>query len=717
MGLFVAGSIACGFSTSAAFLISARLVQGLGGGVIFTTSLSIVNDAFPPEERARALGIWSGVGLVGSAIGPMVAGLLTQEASWRWFFFLNVPIGVGVILLSLVVVEESRDETYEGGIDWAGFVTLTLGFVPLIFGLQQGAQSGWSSPEVVVGIGVGVVLLAVFVIVELRTRRHPPLVEFSVFRDPRFTGASAVAFLGNWQFGTILFFLTLYLQEILMKSPIEAGLVFLTFSVPLVVMSPIGGRLVPRYGSQLLMAIGMALVGAGMVVFAFLDAGSGVLAVVAGLVVAGLGQGFAYNLSNTAGMEAMPDEQAGVASGVLQTARLMGIVIGLALSVALFRGLENQSVISGVDRANGPAPVTSQQRHTIRSLLSGSAGARAELGRLAEPGEHEVTSIVDDFFSKGLEGVMLLGGGLSFLAVWPAPWGRRRVRQEGRAHRRAHGFSPPTGDPPRTWCAEPSSARRGSPALAGRAGGFQHRDRVGPVDAAPHGRQRVEQGPAIPGGRQPRVEHGDDAAVRRPAQQPTGALGEDQRRGGQVDVAEGVPAGGLDRFPPGLLERVVGPGERQPVDDDQDTRRSGDVDALPEGAGGDETRRLVGREPLEQRGVHRLTLGEHRVVGAVAQRRREAFDGPPRRAEHEGSPARRGDERPQLLVGRVGPSRLAGIGQGPRHVQQRAGPARRTATRGGPRRSQAALTAPRRDRARGDEPAARSAVPDRGWRR
>ena len=440
--LFVTGSIFCGFSTSAAFLISARLVQGLGGGVIFTTSLSIVNDAFPPEERAKALGVWSGVGLLGSAVGPVVAGVLTQEASWRWFFFLNVPVGVAVIVLSLLAVEESRDEGYEGGIDWAGFVTLTFGFVPLIYGLQQGAQSGWTSPKVIAGMAVGVVLLAVFVVVELRERRHPPLVEFSLFRDPCFTGASAVAFFGNWQFGAILFFLTLFLQEILLKAPLIAGLVFLTFSIPVVVLSPIGGRLVPKYGSQVLMAIGMALVGAGMLVFAFLKADFGVAVVVLGLVVAGLGQGFAYNISNTAGMEAMPDEKAGVASGVLQTARLMGIVIGLALSVALFRGFENQSIIKEADRANGPVPVTAHDRTVIRNVLSGSQAARQQVKAMQVPTQTEVTSIVNDSFTKGLQAVMLLGAGLSFLSVWPALWGRRRVRAEGRVHRRAHGFSP-----------------------------------------------------------------------------------------------------------------------------------------------------------------------------------------------------------------------------------------------------------------------------------
>ncbi|HSO95486.1 MAG TPA: MFS transporter, partial [Acidimicrobiia bacterium] len=287
----------------------------------------------------------------------------------------------------------------------------------------------------------GVALLVLFVILELRPRRNPPLVEFSLFRDPRFTGASAVAFLGNWQFGAILFFLTLYLQEILLKSPLDTGLIFLTFSVPLVVLSPVGGRLVPKVGSQLLMAVGMALVGVGMVVFAFLDASSTVLLVIAGLIIAGLGQGFAYNISNTAGMEAMPDAKAGVASGVLQTARLMGIVIGLALSVALFRGLENHEVIHRVDQAKGgAAQVTAQERREIRDQLSGSADARAEIQENLPVVRNQVNSIADDAFTKGLQAVMLLGAGLSFVAVWPALWGRRR--RDPITPRQAHGFSP-----------------------------------------------------------------------------------------------------------------------------------------------------------------------------------------------------------------------------------------------------------------------------------
>src|SRR5581483_8712002 len=173
-------------------------------------------------------------------------------------------------------------ESFTGGIDWAGFALLTAGFVPLIFGMQQAAESGWSSPIVFVPVVVGVL----------------PLVEFSLFRDIRFAGANVVAFIGNWMFGSILFFLTLYLQNVLALDALEAGLVFLVFSVPLVAMSPIGGRMVERFGAQQLMSVGMALVGVGVACFAFIDTDTGVGLVILGLVLAGFEQGFAYNLSN-----------------------------------------------------------------------------------------------------------------------------------------------------------------------------------------------------------------------------------------------------------------------------------------------------------------------------------------------------------------------------------------------------------------------------------
>ncbi len=432
--LFVGASAACAGAPTILFLIAARIVQGVGGGIIFTVSVSIVNNAFEPGERAKALGIWSGVGLAGSALGPFLAGILTEFASWRWFFFLNVPIGVVTFLITLAAVEESRDPTFTGGIDWTGFATLTVGFVLTIVGLQQASNEGWSSVFVIGPIVIGVVFLVAFVLNELQLKLRVPLVQFSLFRDLRFAGASVVAFIGNWMFGVILFFLTLYLQNVLDLGPLAAGAVFLAFSVPLVVMSPVGGRLVSRFGSRDLMAVGMALVGVGMTFFVLIDADSGIGLTLIGLVIAGFGQGFAYNISNTAGMESMPDEKAGIASGVLQTARLMGIVIGLALSGSLFSSLENRELLTQV-HAHG---ATAAEESDVRGLLSGSAAAEQHVKTLTGATRTLVEQMTDVAFTHALRYVMLLGVLLCAVCIWPALWGRRRPVPEGEHPKTAH---------------------------------------------------------------------------------------------------------------------------------------------------------------------------------------------------------------------------------------------------------------------------------------
>jgi MFS family permease len=209
-------------------------------------------------------------------------------------------------------------------------------------------------------------------------------------------------------------------------NPLEAGIVFLTFSVPLVVMSPVGGRMVSRYGSQLLMAIGMAMVGAGVTCFAFIDTSTGVPLVVAGLVIAGFGQGFAYNLSNTAGMEAMPDDKAGVASGVLQTSRLMGIVIGFAVSGSLFKALENRKLFSLFDEGL----LSSGEKGEMRGLVSGSDVAVQRLHDFSGIAQHKIESYVDQAFVHGLRGVMILSAVLCVFCIWPALWGRQHATAE-----------------------------------------------------------------------------------------------------------------------------------------------------------------------------------------------------------------------------------------------------------------------------------------------
>jgi MFS family permease len=253
------------------------------------------------------------------------------------------------------------------------------------------------------------------------------MVEFALFETPRFTGAAVVAFVGNWMFGAIIFFLTLYLQEVLELTPIQAGLIFLAFTIPLTVMSPMTGRMVARYGAQPLMALGMACIALSFICFAFIGGAARLALVIAGLVISGFGQGFAFNISNSAGMEAISREKAGIASGVLSTIRLMGIIIGLAISGMLFRGLEHQALLAAFARA-GTTP-TSDTRSEVLGLLSGSEAAEKKLATLAPALQDRIEAVTDYAFTRGFRAVMVVCAVLSGISVWPALAGARRPKK------------------------------------------------------------------------------------------------------------------------------------------------------------------------------------------------------------------------------------------------------------------------------------------------
>jgi len=418
---FGIASIACAAAGDDVMLIVARVVQGLGGSVILATSLSIVSEAFPADRRATGIGVWSAIGSIGSAVGPFVGGVLTETLSWRWFFLLNVPVSVVAIALTRYAVRESRDDAATGRVDLGGFVTVTGGFVLLILGLQQSTEVGWASGLVLGSLGAAVLLFSAFVAIERRVR--DPLVELSLFRTAPFAGASGVAFLAQWVFGAVMFFVTLYVQEILGLSPIEAGLVFLAFTIPFTVLSLRIGPIVRRFGAPLPMFVGMVLVGGGAAVLAFVDAGSGVALVIGGLVVLASGEGFAYNVSSTAAMDAVADQKSGIASGMLSTSRFVGMVVGLAITGALFRSIENREIATDLGTAAGRGI----DEDEVRGLLSGSDAARRHLADLAPSAKRAVQGVVDDAFVSGFRGAMLLCVVIAVIGLPLALLGRRRA--------------------------------------------------------------------------------------------------------------------------------------------------------------------------------------------------------------------------------------------------------------------------------------------------
>lgn len=371
---------------------------------------------------------------MGAAAGPLIGGFLTETLSWRWFFFMNLPIALLAILLTVAVVRESRDETAGRHVDLVGLVAITGGLTALVMALHQSETPGWGSLVVVGSLVAAAVLLAAFVLVEPRLRE--PLVQLGLFDNRGYLGANAVAFTQNFGFSAILFFLTLYIQHLLGLSPLQAGLVFLVFRVILVICNPLAGRLVGVTGPRLPMAGGMALTAfAFFLMFLLITTASPLVGVIVTLAIAGVGQAFAYTVSATRGMAAIPESEAGEASGMLTIDLQMGAVFGVAATGALFKALENNKLTELLTAAG--AKLDASDRAEIRGFLSGSESSEAELARLAPEVSQQVERVVHEAFVFALDGAMLLcvlvsivGVLASFLVPGGAPrqTGKPRVR-------------------------------------------------------------------------------------------------------------------------------------------------------------------------------------------------------------------------------------------------------------------------------------------------
>lgn len=402
--VFAVASAACGLAQTDWFLVAARVVQGIGASAFFAASLSIVSNAFPPSERSRGIGVWASIGIAGVAVGPLIGGFLTEALSWRWFFFVNIPITLLAIFLTVVAVRESRDETASRHVDLLGLVTVTGGLTALVLAIQQGSTSGWGSPVVIGSLVAAVVLLAAFLLAEPRLR--DPLIELNLFGDRGFLGANAVAFTHNFGLGAIVFFLPLYFQNVLGYSPFRTGLVLMSFTVTLVICNSLAGWVAGEVGPRLPMMGGMAVTAVAFLLLALTTPASGLVVIVVALLVAGVGQAFAFTVSTIGGMAAVPEAKAGAASGILSTVRLMGAVFGVAVGGALFTALENYRLSGLITAAGGNLDASEQTE--IRGLLSGSESAETQLAQLAPEAAEQIERVVREAFVFALDGTMLL---------------------------------------------------------------------------------------------------------------------------------------------------------------------------------------------------------------------------------------------------------------------------------------------------------------------
>jgi EmrB/QacA subfamily drug resistance transporter len=335
VSVFTLSSLAAGFSTETWMLVAARVVQGVGAGFMMPATLSIITDAFPAQERGRAIGTWAGVSALALAIGPVLGGFLTEHVSWQSIFFINIPVGVGAIFAALFAVRESRDVTVGREVDYLGVAAISVALTALVLALVEGNSWGWGSPAILALFATFAVSAAAFVLVELRVRA--PMVEFPLFGSRDFVGANLIAFIVSFAMLGMFFFLALYMQDILGYSPLEAGVRFLPTTLMIVVVAPIAGRLTDRIGPRWLIAVGLSLVTLSLYMQTQITIATTYGDLLPAFVLMGVGIALTMSPMSTAAMNAVSATKAGIASGLLSMSRMVGGSFGVAAVGALFQ--------------------------------------------------------------------------------------------------------------------------------------------------------------------------------------------------------------------------------------------------------------------------------------------------------------------------------------------------------------------------------------------
>ncbi|MDT7745402.1 MAG: hypothetical protein QOE59_4480 [Actinomycetota bacterium] len=328
---FAASSAACGLAPSAVVLDVARGVQGASVAVVTASGLAVLASLYPAAERGRALGTYSALAASSFVIGPLVGGALTDLAGWRAVFLVNVPVAGLFALAARVVLPELAGSSVGGRarFDLAGVATFTLGLGALLYAALRGAEIGVGHVEIVVTGVLGAAGLVAFVVIE--RRRADGVVDLRLFRDRTFAGAVVTMALGAGAYFGMLVYLSLFLQENQRYDAFETGLVFLPTIVPFMIMSPLSGRLLSRLPGALLPTAGLALIAGGMLLLVGVPEQAGLLGVVPGMVVTGLGTGLTVTPLTQLALNRVADERTGMASGVLQTARPIGVTVGVAV--------------------------------------------------------------------------------------------------------------------------------------------------------------------------------------------------------------------------------------------------------------------------------------------------------------------------------------------------------------------------------------------------
>ncbi|HWJ31076.1 MAG TPA: MFS transporter [Gaiellaceae bacterium] len=334
--LFTIASLVCGLAQSEGMLIASRAVQGLGGAIISPAALSIVMTSFEEgADRNKALGVWGALGGSGAAVGVLLGGILTDYLSWRWIFFVNVPVGTLVLLLTSRIVPESRRDAEERHYDALGAVLVSAGLALLVYAISEAPNVGWGAARTILLLIASAALLIGFLVNERRV--HDPLMPFHIFRVRTVAGANAVGLLLGAVIFANFFLLTLYVQDVLGYSPIKTGLTFLATAGTAVVSAGVAQALTTRFGAKPIIAVGLALLTGAMVWYSQIPVhGHYASDLLPGYLMVGVGIAFAFVPVSIAALAGVVEREAGLASGLINTSQQIGGAIGTAVASTVF---------------------------------------------------------------------------------------------------------------------------------------------------------------------------------------------------------------------------------------------------------------------------------------------------------------------------------------------------------------------------------------------
>src|SRR5215204_1307314 len=424
MAVFIAASGLCGVShwiatligiPGATALIVARVLQGIGGALMMPQTLSLITIAFPPQKRGAAMGVWGSVVALGAVVGPLLGGYIVTHYPWEWIFLINLPVGIVAIFSTLAIVPESRDPLASGKLDWGGLVFSTAAIFTLVYALIEGPKFGWTSPQTLGLLLASAVVFTIFVWWERRIA--DPMVKLELFRIRNFWIANVIGLAVPFGLFGLFFPMTIFLQGALGMTPLEAGLTMMPMSLMLMVVAPISGRLSDRIGARWILTTGLTLVTIGILLMTSqMSTTTNWQTLLPGLLVTGTGMGMTFAPMTAAAMSQVPPRISGSASGILNTSRNIGQLLGIAVLGSILQsrlGLHAGSEFRSLPIGDGAL------RDQIAELVH--EGRMEAIPSIIPPGQRDLLPIIFDsmrqVFVLSMRETFYVGALICFVAL------------------------------------------------------------------------------------------------------------------------------------------------------------------------------------------------------------------------------------------------------------------------------------------------------------